>query len=121
MGGKTAAVNPYMQAGMEGAGLVTDIIGMIVSRNDMLDAQDEARTLDRRDFAAGEERNAFSEKMSNEGLKLSKSADSLAKNRFALDSMATGYTITKDQAQKAIDLLNSNNALKDRVLRNWSM
>jgi protein tyrosine/serine phosphatase len=117
----SAAVNPYVAAGTAGVGIVTDIIGMIMQQQAMQVAQQEAKAIDFRNFSYSKERDKVSDRFNREQLKISKDQNQLSKDRFAQEKTLTGYSIAKDKAQQAIDLLNSNNALRDRVLRNWSM
>lgn len=115
------AMNPYLEAGSEGLGLITDIIGLIMQKQAMDEARSDAKGIDFQNRVYQESRDKVSDKISNANLKIAQDQNQIAKNRFALDATNTGYAISKDQAQKVIDLLNSNNTLRDRVLRNWSI
>jgi hypothetical protein len=117
----TAAINPYLYAGVEGANLITSIIGMIMNKSSMDKAREEARDIDERNFSYQQRRDATADRFARESLKLAKSQDQLAKNRFGLESMATGYNINKDMVSNVLNMLNTNTGLRDRVLRNWSL
>lgn len=127
MGG-AAAMNPYVQGGLMAANAATDIIGMILQMQAMEDAGIKSERMDERNFQYQQKRDRFSDKMAKEGLALqkenlaiAKDQNQLAKNRFALDATQTGYGIVENQAKKVVDLLNADNSLRDRVLRNWSI
>lgn len=116
-----AAVNPYLLGGSMALDTATGIIGMIMQQSAMDDARQEARGIDQRNFAEDVSRDRFGRKMQKENLALGKRSAGLAENRFGLESTLAGYGINKDILGKVTDLLNSNNSLRDRVLRNWSL
>jgi hypothetical protein len=84
-------------------------------------AQAESKAIDLRNFTYQKGRDRVGDKLNKEQLKIAKEQNQLSKDRFTQEKTLTGYSITKDKAQQAIDLLNNNNSLRDRVLRNWSM
>lgn len=116
-----AAVNPYVAAADFGLGTVTDIIGMVMQLQSLQSAQQSAKAIDYRNFSYQKGRDKVSDRFNRDSMKIAKDKMALDNNRFAEEKKVTRYKIGQEEAQKAIDLLNADNQLRDRVLRNWSM
>lgn len=103
---------PYLQA----AGVATDLITFFINRADQKKAEAEAKKVDQRNFAYGQERDAFSENMQNKTFGLNKQAQ-----RFNQTQTVAGNVmgINKDMIQKMTDAVNNNESLKNMVIGRW--
>jgi len=122
-GEKEAAggINPGLYAVTAGAGVLSSIIGAILQNNELKRARQEARRIDERNWEEQIRMNRFAEKESLAARGLRKEELGLAKARFGLEAMATGAALKQAEVQKLENLVNNNLALRQSVLRNWSV
>jgi hypothetical protein len=113
MGDKNdAMVNPYLQLGVAGAGVVTDIIGMIMQKQATDEAMREAKAIDTRNFAYQQKRDVQSDKFTKESLKQSK-------EKLGLDKALTMHGLNKDKVAQVEKFFNNNIGMQDRLLKLW--
>ena len=104
-----------------GAGVVVDIIGLIMGNNANNRAAKEAKAIDARNWAYGQQQDRFNNKIASGQLKNQKEALGIEKNRFAIDAVQAGAKMKQNEIDKLEALVNKNQALKDRVLQRWGM
>lgn len=103
---------PYLQ----GAGVLTDLVTFFINRADQKKAAEEARAIDARNFAYGQERDAFSENMQKKTFGLAKQGQAFNQKQTIAGNV-TG--INRDMIQKMTDAINNNETLKNNVIGRW--
>jgi hypothetical protein len=115
------AVDPTTYAAATGLGLLSDIIGAIVSYNQTERAMREQKRQYEQGRAENIRQNRFAEKVTKQKLGLAKEELGLQKQRFGEEKRQTNFAITRSMIKRVEDMLNTNTALKDRVLQTWAI
>jgi hypothetical protein len=104
--------NPYPDLALGGASFVTDIIGLIMQKQAMDEARNDAKAIDSRGVAYRAGRDKVSDKFNKESLKMSK-------EKLGLDRSLAMHGLNKDKIAQIENMFSNNIALQDRALRMW--
>jgi hypothetical protein len=105
-------VNPYVNLALGGGAIVTDIIGLIMQKQAMDRARREAKAIDEREVAYRASRDAVTDKMNKETLKMSK-------QKMSLERALAMHGLNRDKVSQLESMLNNNVALQNRTLSMW--
>jgi hypothetical protein len=105
-------VNPYVSLATGGAGVITDIIGMILQKRSMDEARKEAKAIDERNFAYQQKRDIVGDRFTREQLKQ-------GREKLSLERALAMHGLNKDKIAQIENMFSNNIALQDRTLKMW--
>lgn len=104
--------NPYIGLALGGAQSATDIIGLIMQKQAMDQARQDAKAIDAREVAYRAGRDKVSDRFTRESMKMSK-------EKLGLERALAMHGLNKDKISQIENMFSNNIALQDRALRMW--
>lgn len=112
MADQMAMANPYVGLALGGAQTATDIIGLIMQKQAMDQARQDAKAIDVRETAYRAGRDKVNDRFARESLKMSK-------EKLSLERSLAMHGLNKDKIAQIENMFSNNVALQDRALRMW--